>query len=1455
MKKILPLIVMLLIVSVAKAQVVTSFSPDSAVFVEEIQRFMNTGQTDEAKQAVKIFAENWKTAKYDATEQRKINRLANDMIIKRMKPDREFKTYLESINIITSDSTIRGKFGNWIDISRKSLDKSKEHFGSFIEMSYHLFKENAFFVDGSRIWYTSDKSFSFVYDGEPKLVYGNTNIYGRSIKSDYPSVAITNTRGTFDPNINTWSGVGGKTTWARLELDTNKVYAELSNYKIVTTSPSFKADSVLFINTDYFDKPILGVLEDQIIPKNSPTVPDAHYPEFSTYSVTLEIENFGNESVKYIGGFRMKGTKIYGFGDANNKAQFTFLYKGKPFIQAKSKQFVVDSLIILSSETSLEVDMDSGKIYHPQVIMNYNRKKGKVTFERGKDGITSAPFFDTYHNMEIYVDQIFWVIDYPRIEFDMKANDQTAIFESANYFRDFRYEKVQGMLGYNPIDRLFQYAATVRSSTFNIKDYGAYYGSKVVNLMNQFITLADEGYIFFDVETGEVELRDKVNLYRLAHRGLSDYDVLRFNSIIGARSNGSMDLINNHLQIEGVKAFIFSDSQSVFVTPTEQQIEIRKALDVHFAGKISAGRFDFYGKDFLFDYAGFKIKYSHIDSMRIYFPDTAGRGLIPVNSVLQDVYGTLYIDKPNNKSGLKEYSEYPIFVSDKGSNVYYDKPSTFGGIYKRDEFYFKVDPFTIDSLDNFTQEGLEFGGTLYSAGILPDIEYKVSIQNDYSLGFIKHSPAGGWPLYGGKGKGDVLVSLSNRGLWADGEVEYLGSSLKSKKILLLPKEMKVDDVESFDLPESDKYPLVAARNVSANWNPYGDSMTVAMKEEPIKVYSYGYDLKGEVTLMPDKLSAKGTLEWPEATLASNSMDLGPKDLKAESSALKIKTIDKTKFSFESDDVKADVDFEKRFGKFKQNEPGKMSTLTQTKYVTNMPEFDWDMNAQTMDLKRGNTMPPGSTYFMSTHPDQDSLAFFAESALFDIKTNSFNAEGVPYIIVADSKVFPNEGKVVVREDAKMERLLNAKIQADTINTYHNLYEVNTTINSKNYLRGNGKYDYVDQTGKKQVIYMDTLFVNYDKHVEANGYLKDTNYFTIGPKIRFRGTVKMISADRDLYYYGQVLPVHTLEEPISDWFKYQAQIPVDSVMFYGDDPKGPTNGRLLLGLYLNNDSIYSGFYTYQRSVRDHAFMVDTGVMFYNNKEKQFYYGNIDRLLNGAIVGNYAVINDAQGTLKSYGKIDLGMVEDGFKLSAAGMMSKNEKDSVYKAEMALLLDFEWPKKAVEKLVAIAREKGEGSPVTNNQRDVLKKTLYELIHEKNVKKVQKEFDAYGSINLVDELQKMFFLSEVHFYWDVFEGAFVCDDYAGLTSIGNEKIGKRFKTKIRFDKRRTGDKFELYMEFSSYDYIYFNYQRRIMTVFCSDGEFNTLLMEDSDKVTNSTYKLRLGTVGMMRRFIESFPE
>ena len=112
-----------------------------------------------------------------------------------------------------------------------------------------------------------------------------------------------------------------------------------------------------------------------------------------------------------------------------------------------------------------------------------------------------------------------------------------------------------------------------------------------------------------------------------------------------------------------------------------------------------------------------------------------------LQSQLIGARGYIDIDDAKNKSGKNEKKhQYPIMKCVKKTFVFYDNKNIHDGAYTREKFYFEVEPFDMDSLDNFETSGMRFDGKLISASIFPDLKESLVVQDDYSLGFIKQAP-------------------------------------------------------------------------------------------------------------------------------------------------------------------------------------------------------------------------------------------------------------------------------------------------------------------------------------------------------------------------------------------------------------------------------------------------------------------------------------------------------------------------------------------------------------------------------------------------------------------------------------------------------------------------------------------------------------------------------------------
>ena len=204
---------------------------------------------------------------------------------------------------------------------------------------------------------------------------------------------------------------------------------------------------------------------------------------------------------------------------------------------------------------------------------------------------------------------------------------------------------------------------------------------------------------------------------------------------------------------------------------------------------MSKGRLNLFGSNFSFNYDDFKIDFNEIDSIQFSVPldskmkDMYGNDVLtPIKTLIQAGAGDLLIDEPANESGIRQDSFLNSQNLDAFDNsyVYYDSYEIYNSVYTRDKFSFHLQPFEIDSLDDYSGAGLSFVEQL-SVGIFPVFDDTLRIQEDYSLGFSRKTPEDGFTIYNGKGRYYNDIFLSNDGLKGNGNFEYLTAKAKRQR--------------------------------------------------------------------------------------------------------------------------------------------------------------------------------------------------------------------------------------------------------------------------------------------------------------------------------------------------------------------------------------------------------------------------------------------------------------------------------------------------------------------------------------------------------------------------------------------------------------------------------------------------------------------------------------------------
>ncbi len=1456
MKKVVALVVMLLFgFTCLQAQRPNSFSFDPSVFIGEFETFVSSSSKKDVRDLAEEFSGYYNAGKFTAAQKNQIIRLCNEMLNGNCQISPDFEGYLKTINALVSNNNLL-KFDGWHKTLSTSLKKSKDDFQKFLLVSTNVFAENKLLSLGGFTWVVSTSDADLIVEGEPLFLFKKLNLICYTPGDTFE---LYNTSGKFYPSKNLWVGKGGKIDWTRVGLDSNKVYANIKNYKINLNDGELVADSSIFYNLDISAKPMLGKVTDRPMGKSQGE--KSTYPQFEGYFATFTGASYGK--AKFKGGFGMRGALVLGRGNSEQKAELWFTFKNKPFMRIQSPEFFVRENRISVEKAEVTIFLDKDSIYHPQLTFSYLIDKDKVSLYRdNKVGISSAPFMDNFHNVEFYIDEIKWDLNSPKIELDNISGDVPAKFESINYFRDVNYEKIGGVLSYNPLQRIKKYCEDNKVTSFRIEVYAATFKSNISDIRIQMIDLNDKGYVNFDAAKNIVYVKRKLIDYVNAHNGRTDFDAISFNSLISALPNAHISLINYDMVVQGVPKFYFSDSQNVYIIPKDQIVTLKKNRTMDFSGKLRAGMADFYGNNFAFDYNGFKIRLNNVDSLKFLYPDDSLGMMMHVKSVIQNIYGNLEIDYPYNKSGRKRYPKYPVFTSEVGSKVFYDYQTTMKGSYNKDRFYFEVDPFILDSLADLNLYTLALAGNFVSGGILPEMRQEIYLQPDKSLGFyIPNDESTKYHLYGGKGNAVMDLRLSNDGLIGDGTLSYLASRTSSHRF-----EFMLDSMNSnshlFENDRTSLFPtVIKSPNVMTHWIPYQDTMFITNKGEPMKIAYDGAKLYGTIILTPKSMKARGNMDIEGGKLEASLFELKPVEVLSEDAIFKqMDPKDTTKVAFVTGKVKAYVNLEQKYAEFTyKNFPGINNTFILNNYTGSFEKLKWDMIPKTLEFTGPANAQSASagSYLLSQKPMQDSLKFAAGSAFLTLGDYVMKVGKIPYIMIADSKVFPDNGNATLRQNAEMDMLLNAKIKSDTVNQFHEIEKVSIKINGRTDCIGAGTYTYFDRNKKPQKFYLDQIYVADKKYLEGKTLIPDSINFKVGPKIGFRGNAILHSYNKNLEYNGFFKGMHEQFIPKTDWFKASATINPDSVYINLTPPLTNLNRAVLTnGFFVSTDSshVYPALFSRKRNTSDQELLKCEGTFTYNEKFDEFRLGTYDKVFADGKRGNFIAMSEKKKIIYGEGKFNFGFNTQGFSLNGAGYGTFNLADTTFGMKLSMIVDMILPNAAVKLMVDSLVEQSLAASSDYFDKRVIKISIPELVDEKTYKRLSENMEEELSRKNMEDLQKTFFFTDVTLGWNSPTRSFGSTGDIGLRSIDKNLIERKIKGKIEITKKRGGDDLIIYLQQPQGSWYFFKYQKGVMAVLSSDILFNEIIKINIDKVSKEKedYKIRQANISDRNKFVRA---
>jgi hypothetical protein len=1477
-----------------QAQNIKQFSFDPELVVKEMTTFFESASKahkETVEQTVKDFPLFWTSI--SDQEQLGFIEIANAMLGRKMSPVPYFSEFIKTFKVMSTSNQSAKSYTAFIRSIKYCVENTTTNqYLNVLETYRNILEHNMFntFTGNTRWWAKDASSYYFDFDTVPKVVFPKVKIVAENGKD---SIVIKNTSGYFSPIRSVFVGTKGVVDWQK--AGSNDVYVSFEKYTISTRTLRIEIRDVRYHNPNYFSESLQGVFEDRVM-TTEVGEETTTYPRFTSYKKDIKINNLYHE-VSYQGGIYVRGSRFMGQGDAENLASLIFSKEGQPVIKIKAASMVLRKDQASGSLCNMTVFLDKDSIFHSAVQMKYIADNREIWLSRGKDGSERMPFFNTYHQLEMFAEAIHWKLNEANIEFGAlpgPGGQTNAVFESFDYFTRRRVERMQANSEVNPLHTLYEYFRVNKVKTATLDEIVRHFGYAKTDVQSLIFEFVEFGFVDFNVLTNEITYRQKLGNYLLNEVNRKDYDILEFRSVIsGNKSNASLSLLNYDLTVNGIELVVLSEEQIVNIAPKGGQITIQKNRDFLFHGNVIAGLFDFWVSNAKFNYNQFTMDFPVIDSIVFYVEDKRYeanmRGEYPlqrVRSYVQDISGILHIDQSNNKSGRLDVSGYPYFESKSPGKVYYDHPFVYNGVYDRERFYFAADQFTIRDLDDFDTDSLLFDGYLYSGGIFPDIVKPLKVRPDFSLGFVDETGNDGFPAYEGRGIFTGKIDLSNLGLRCTGTLDYAQSHGEGKNMLFFLDSMNgMFDAYKIEAQQSGtQYPPVTAKNTYAHWEPHSDKMYVNNTNSLFRMYDRS-TLDGQLIVSYGGVEGSGKFRYNIAEMTGKNYTFLHHELRDPALDIVLYDTLSDDYHFKATNHKAYLDLDKGRGNFIANEGVVSIVFPINMFATHSKEFDWLVAENRLDFRYED--PYANTDFANTeikdlyemrshgnelisiHPAQDSLRFTTSKASYDFKKYEITAEGVRFIEVADAAIFPHQGIVKIYRRAEIARLDNSKVLANINTKFHELFKAGINIGSRKTYNGSGYCNYVNELKQKQEILFDSIWVNHSLQSRASGKIAIEKEFTLNPHFGYFGDVFLHAEEEFLSYRGGVILLYACDTAGYAPIRFSGAVNPDSVLIPIDEKTKDMNNRPVSAAIVSaaqGGQIYTAFGRSKNGLNDLEYISAQGYLTFHKETGKYIVTSREKIDDLELDGNIVSLDKKNCIAEGEGKLDLGTNMGRVQFTPIGNVVNYIQQDSAAIKIAVVIDFILAEGAMGVMADYIESSYSLQGIDILEMRHYQTALKELLGNTEYQKIYPELAQYYSFaRLPNALKFSLLIADIDMAWSYDDRAFVCNGNIGIAICGATEVNKYVPGIVEVKKTGSGKSakttMQMYFETGD-DWFYFQYSGTTMQALSSVKGFNDLIdntpsekrtFKANPQKSLAKYSYRKAALGTKKRFVTKY--
>lgn len=1296
------------------------------------------------------------------------------------------------------------------------------------------------------------------------------------------SVFLRNTKGEYAIMQGVFVGSQGRFDWSPAGLSPDSVYCDFQDYNFDVSKPAFNAEMA---RLTYLGR-TPGAIQGSFAFRSDPR-PDsvwASWPRFRSYQSNLDIQGFGDETVKYRGGFSLTGRAISSKSVSGDLSTIDVTVDGSPKFTARSPEFVFLDSTIRAENTRLRIYQRNDTLSHPDVRIRYDFGKRKLTVLHSRGSMHYAPYRAPFFSVDFSADILRWDLKSDSIDIftDGGRNTVPMVIESVDFYdpEDFRVLNGKGF-SFHPLVLVVGYCLKNRVREFYTGDLAVYAKKDITEIQQAIRFLVQKGMVIYDPRSDKVVVREKaVELYR-SYKGESDYDNLKIHSVIDSLPNATINLPKGYMTVRGVEEFRVSDSLNVRIRPDSSIVTILQNRDIKFDGTINAGNYEISGKGFTLKYDSFFIRLTHIDSINFFVTERNSKGqnirrkvnnsLVGADSTVasqgglgsaSQSSGTLYISRANNKSGKQKIPTYPRLDAETGGVIYFDRPEVLGGIYDR-SIFFAVPPFDLDSLNDTDPSAINFEGTFVSSGMFPSFKEKLRSMPDKSLGFEHTIPPAGYQLFKSDGKMQGTVSLTNRGIRGSGSISYLAARIYSPDFLFYPDSViatgnraRIDGKQIGAV----SFPQASLADFEMKWYPKSDQMRLKNLKSPFNMYDSTATLNGQLFISSRGVAGKGKLDTRGSELLSMDMSFTGNGFAARNAKFKVNSNDPRKPLIFGNDIRLNFNLDENYADISPEIEGVAAiNFPYAQVKTSIPNARYNFDTKKIVMSKSPDVPIESSYFYTTREELDSLAFNAESAEYDLTTQQLKVSGIPYIVVADAMITPENNEVLILENARIGTLKNTTIVLDTLNGYHRLTDGVVDIISRKEFTGYATYQYVNALQDTFAIKMTDFHLepveevvasrrskNYETgamQTVARGSVREEDHLVLGAGMFYKGDMTMYARRPALQLDGYVkLDIKNIEG-YKGWIAYSQTGDETDVSIDFDNAVNDQGEKVEAGLNFSIDNnLYLTFLNDKKDMGDESLFTPSGKLFYDTESKEYKIEDPGKASGERLEGRVFAYNDDNQHIRFEGPVNLVRSADGFAVNASVLGSGNMATNEIRMNTFMVLDMNIPMQAFDVMakevqdVIVTQGADEG---LGDQTELLYK-MANIVGERVARDYeQRSLEGYVSLATVQPLVKPLVISNVNLKWSEEHKAFYSEGAIGISNILNKDINGAFEGFLEIKRDEDGaEMLNLFFKASGDVWYYFGYEGSRVLVQAASNEFNNLIL----KRTNAG-KTKIGEV------------